>query len=224
MLIYVVVLPLTAATLSPYSRPPFLSPQRIVSEAAGQLSPYSRPPLLSPRRIVAEGYALYGETLSQAMGAPVAQLGVDTEIRETARRGKGLFALRDIAPGELVARYSGVVISKDDFADAFYTGRSSGAYAIKCSSDGSVLIDAEDASVSGPGRYVNHSKLWKNCAFSSFCFDDEGLVPSGVLYVVAERAVPDGAELLVDYGEEYWSSKTQYNDPLRRFAIDYLPW
>ena len=199
------------------SAPPAFQPREL-STVGRLLSPYRRPLGLQPRRLAAEAYALYGEAF---MGLPVGRLGVDIEIRDTQTRGKGLFALRSFEPGELVARYSGVICTRAEFREAWRADLTDGVYAIKASSDGEIVMDAEDPATSGAGRYVNHSRLWCNCAFRSFTNDDEGLEPSGVCYIQTTRAVAAGSEFLFDYGADYWSG-SEYNW-LTRLATDYLP-
>ena len=214
-------LAIAAATLA-MTMPSSVS--RPASATVSLLSPYRRPAYLQPRRLFAEAYALYGQAVFARNGVPLATLGVDTEIRETERRGKGLFALRDFEPGELVARYSGVIATREQYHEAWYEGRTSGRYTAKVTADGSVVVDAESASC--PGRFVNHSKLWKNCEITSFCMgaeDDEQ--PTGLCFIATTAPVAAGSEFLVDYGDDYWRSEAAVPGVprfLRRIQVDYL--
>ena len=77
--------------------------------------------------------------------------GVDVEVRATERRGNGLFALRDFEPGELVVRYSGRIAKMEEFQEAYDAGLTDGTYIANANTDGSVIVDAEDAATSGLG-------------------------------------------------------------------------
>ena len=212
------------------------------SSVKALLSPYRRPTLLQPRRLLAETYALYGETVMRSVGQPVGKVGVDIEIREAGRRGKGLFALRDFAPNELVARYSGVVATENEYLEAFDAGLTSGNYIASCADDGSLVIDSDRTDTAlgqGAGRYVNHSRLWQNCAIVSFTVGgrgnsdsvrdqmNPGETPTGAAYIKTTRAVKAGSEFLTDYGPAYWDNERQAgfsrNNVLKRFVVDYWP-
>ena len=62
---------------------------------------------------------------------------------------------------------------------------------------------------------------------SSFTLDDAGMVPTGVVYVATQRAVPAGSEFLLDYGSSYWDNARQADgsrfDWTDRLVIDYMP-
>ena len=80
---------------------------------------------------------------------------MDIEVRETARRGRGLFALRDLSEGELVARYSGVMATEAEYREAWLAGLTSGVYITKASVDGSLVLDAEDEATGEHGVQVH---------------------------------------------------------------------
>ena len=196
-------------------------------------SPYRRPDLLQPRRLLAEGYALAGEKI-----APVGRLGIDIEVRDAGPRGRGLFALRDFEAGERVCRYTGVLATDQAYREAWYAGLTSGAYIAKANLDGTIVVDSDSDRESGPGRYINHSKLWRNVRILSYTivtpsFLRESIpslaeeVPTGVVYMVATRPVAAGSEFLADYGPEYWSSARRPDGKtvgmLDRFLIDCMP-
>ena len=166
---------------------------------------------------------MYGDALLAMNGVPpVGRLGIDTEVRDAGRRGLGLFALRDFGPEEIVARYSGVIASEDEYREAFYSGLTGGDYIANADADGLLVVDA-DSPDSGPARFVNHSRLWQNCRFYGLTLGDDDW-PTGLVYVRTVRPVRAGDEFLVDYGDAYWDSGVRKKPtPWERIAIDYLP-
>lgn len=80
------------------------------------------------------------------------RVGVDVEIRETGDvRGRGLYALRTLEEEELVGRYTGKVVLKDEWE----TYDSDGLYAMGMA-NGDVVCGADEKSSSFP-RFINHS-------------------------------------------------------------------
>ena len=190
------------------------------------LSPYRRPTLLQPRRLLAEFYAAYGEAVLASRGIRIGKLGEDFEIRDAGRRGRGLFALRDFEDDEVVTRYSGIVATVAEYREAFDAGLTTGTYIANGNSDGSLVLDSEKAETvlgEGPGRYVNHSKLWANCIISVFTLGPEGdQFSTGAAYIRTNRPIKAGDEFLTDYGSTYWDSEFSRFD-VQRFMIDYWP-
>lgn len=194
------------------------------------LSPYRRPMVLQPRRVLAELCVLFGTTTTALAGLPpYGTLGIDIEIKDAGRRGKGLFALRDFDRGQIVGRYSGVVASIAEFREARNAGLTTGDYLARAAPIGSIVIDSERSDGNGPGRYVNHSKLWVNCEIVGATLDVGGeTVPTGAVYVITTKAVKVGSEFFVDYGEGYWSrtyekSNGPLEEAIQRISIDYWP-
>ena len=187
------------------------------------LSPYRRPATMQPARLAADVSALAIQANIQLRGGRIAVEGLDTRVKPSGgQRGNGLFAQREFRPGEIVARYSGILTSYDDFFDAFKEGLTSGDYISVVDAKGARVLDAEPsiAGLVGFGRMVNHSKRKRNCYIWSVCRSGE---PTGVAYVVTEKSVRAGSEFFLDYGDKYWQDKFRGKfDPIRRFSIDFL--
>ncbi len=107
------------------------------------------------------------------------------EVRR-GRRGRGVFATRGFAEGELIETCPTVQL-----ADAEVTGRL-GDYVYTSVKDGDVLI------VLGYGMLYNHAAR-PNVEY----VQDE---PSTMRFL-ALRAVSPGEELTIDYGEEWWATR-----------------
>jgi SET domain-containing protein len=107
------------------------------------------------------------------------------EVRR-GRRGRGVFATRGFAEGELIETCPTVQL-----ADAEVTGRL-GDYVYTSVKDGDVLI------VLGYGMLYNHAAR-PNVEY----VQDE---PSTMRFV-ALRDVSAGEELTIDYGEEWWATR-----------------
>lgn len=99
--------------------------------------------------------------------------------------GRGVFACRDFAPGELVERCALLLLPADEYEQAV-------------SLHGYVWsLDANTAALAlGCGSLYNHAQD-PSCSAE---LDAE----QAVLSVFATRAIRAGEELTVDYGEEYW--------------------
>ena len=141
------------------------------------------------------------------------RLGIDVEVRENGI-GRGLYALRTIAAGALVERYSGPVTTYD----AFMASDSSGRYAMALSNGD--VVDGEDERRSGYVRFINHSVRKANCR-NCEAFRSQG-GPLAVAYIETLRAIQPGEELLFDYGPEYWEAMGVPRFSPLRLKIDYL--
>ena len=82
--------------------------------------------------------------------------GVDVSVLPNDK-GQGLYALRDLDAGELIARYEGELLENADYQ----SGASSGAYAMGLANG--KVVDGEDPRRSNFVRYINHSVLRANC-------------------------------------------------------------
>jgi uncharacterized protein len=105
---------------------------------------------------------------------------------ERGPHGRGVFATRRFAEGELVERCHTI-----ELPDSEVTGRL-GDYVYTSVKDGDVLI------VLGCGMLYNHSSD-PNVEY----VQDE---PSTITFL-ALRAVKPGEELTIDYGEEWWETR-----------------
>ena len=102
-----------------------------------------------------------------------------------ARAGRGLFAARAFADGELISRYCGL-------RKSYPKKRSAHQYALDPDGQGKSIIDAAGAEHYLFAHFINHAaKKAANCAFR-----DGGLI-------VASRDIRQGEELFVDYGDDF---------------------
>ncbi|UCD75379.1 MAG: nucleotidyltransferase family protein [Phycisphaerales bacterium] len=95
------------------------------------------------------------------------------ENRESSIHGIGVFALRELGQGELIARYRGGETTKSGTYDCWHTGR-----------DGESIRHA----ITGPLRYLNHS-CQPNARLSEF-------------RLIALRPIRSGHEITIDYGTD----------------------
>lgn len=193
-----------------------------IRTACALLSPYARPPVLQPLRLASDATAALMQAILRAGGRPIPQLGVDIEVRSVGELGDGLFALRPFAPGELVARYSGVVSSREEFGSAFLTGRTSGSYVV--TSQTGKVVDAEDIGASsafvGLGHLINHSLRRRNCEVCDIALVNS--IPAGVMHVQTTKAVQAGEQLFLDYGSGYWDDRLGSSRlSLQRLKVDW---
>ena len=199
---------------------------RLASPCRTFLTPGMRPSL----RASLAGLTL--TTLSSVLGPPpAATVGQDVVIRSAGRsKGLGAFAARDLPAAAYLGRYTGRALLPAEATDAVSRGETTGAYfaRMKGGPFGQDLVfDAEDSTVSGWPRFINHSKRRANCKNIELRlpFDLNGVsfgrVPLG-LYIQTTRDIAAGEELLVDYGPDYWTSRGLAPGDPRRLLIDYL--
>ena len=138
------------------------------------------------------------------------RLGVDVEIR-TNDKGKGLYALRDLAEGELVGAYWGKLLT----ADKYQNCDSDGAYAMGLANG--KVVDGADERRSSFLRYINHSFLKANCmAIEEVDFPIDSIA---AVSMQVDKDIAAGQELLFDYGVEYWDARVPRWNP-KRLVID----
>ena len=110
----------------------------------------------------------------------------------------GLFVLKDVKAGEVVAHYSGDVLS------AAEAKQSDSAYVIQIHSglflDGKSMDNRE-------GRWINdgpHSGIAANARFASAYTTNPDTTPGRRwIKVFATHDIPAGSEVYVDYGSDY---------------------
>ena len=141
------------------------------------------------------------------------QLGRDVELRPSPNKGVGVFALRDLAAGAVLDRYTGRYMDVAEYDRRWEDDLTTGDYAMRLNSG--ILVDAEDATRSSWVRYINHSKRKANAE----PVDLNGSMD--ILFIQTTRDVAAGEEILFDYGDNYWDTRIFPLDP-RRLAIDYL--
>ena len=137
--------------------------------------------------------------------------GVDVSVLPNDK-GQGLYALRDMDAGELIARYEGQLLEDTDYQ----AGASSGAYAMGLANG--KVVDGEDPRRSNFVRYINHSVLRANCRAED-AFDETSNIAA--VFLETTRPIRAGDELLFDYGAEYWDSRAPRFSPAR-LKIDFF--
>ncbi|QXL83889.1 SET domain-containing protein [Comamonas sp. NLF-1-9] len=129
---------------------------------------------------------------------PQAPRGRRIQVRRSGVHGKGVFALQDIAEGELIIEYLGEVISWDEAQRRHPHDPNEPNHTFYFHVDEDHVIDAN---VGGnAARWINHS-----CAPN--CWADE---QEGRIFITALRDIAAGEELNYDYGliiEERYTSK-----------------
>ena len=114
--------------------------------------------------------------------------------------GKGLFTLKPINKGEIVVEYVGERMSRE-WCKRFHAGEipeDELIYIFEFSKY--KIIDAANC-LDEPGRYANDANgsiagdVENNCEFD---------VVKGKAYIRAIKDIPAKAEILVDYGPDYW--------------------
>ena len=158
-----------------------------------------RPGRPARRRPQARARRQKGPTVASLMEkAPI-----QTEVRLSTilGAGRGLFSMQHVQPGEVVARYSGDVLTKQQCET------SKSAYLLEINSN--CFLDAQDPS-NFEGRFINdgpHSGRVQNCEFAA-AYTTNPLDGSTRRWikVYATREILPGEELLASYGPGYWDS------------------
>ena len=143
-----------------------------------------------PTRTRAQVYAYkVAEIFTMAASpAPQAPRGRRIQVRRSGVHGKGVFALQDIAEGEVIIEYVGEVISWDEAQRRHPHDPAQPNHTFYFHVDEDHVIDAN---VGGnAARWINHS-----CAPN--CWADE---QDGRIFITALRDIAAGEELNYDYG------------------------
>jgi uncharacterized protein len=110
------------------------------------------------------------------------------QVRKSGVHGKGVFAARDIAKGEILIEYIGERITWPQALDRHPHDPLQPDHTFYFSLDGGDVIDAN---VGGnASRWINH-------ACTTNCIADE---VDGRVFIKARRAIKAGDELFYDYG------------------------
>ncbi|MEP7279033.1 MAG: SET domain-containing protein-lysine N-methyltransferase [Bacteroidota bacterium] len=109
--------------------------------------------------------------------------------------GKGLFTRRAIKKGELVVEYAGRITTWK----AIRENKTFNAYVFYITRNH--VIDAKP-NKKAPGRYANDAK--GIAGIRGVRNNAEYIVSRGKVFIRAVRNIPTDAEILVDYGKEYW--------------------
>ena len=110
------------------------------------------------------------------------------QTRRSGVHGKGVFAVQDIAAGEVIIEYTGEVINWDEAQRRHPHDPDQPNHTFYFHVDEDVVIDATHRGNSS--RWINHS-----CAPN--CYTDER---DGRIFIVALRPIAAGEELNYDYG------------------------
>ena len=117
-----------------------------------------------------------------------ASAGRRIQVRKSGVHGKGVFAARDIAKGEVLIEYTGERIDWDQALDRHPHDPSQPDHTFYFSLEGGDVIDAN---VGGnASRWINH-------ACTTNCIADE---IDGRVFIRARKAIKAGDELFYDYG------------------------
>ena len=126
------------------------------------------------------------------------------QTRRSGVHGKGVFALQDIAEGEVIIEYTGQVISWDEAQNRHPHDPLQPNHTFYFHIDEDRVIDALVGGNSS--RWINHS-----CQPN--CYADE---QQGRIFITALRAIAAGEELHYDYGlmiEERYTAKLKAQYP-----------
>lgn len=141
--------------------------------------------------------------VTPAAPSPEALFGGDFDatpalvVRPTPPLGLGVFAGEPIAPGALVAEYAAVARPPDGG-----TARAFDGYGLHYGESlGGESLDLSALHYGNVGRFFNHDAELQNADLVG-CAADGGLFR---VVVVSLRAIPEGDQVLVDYGRAYWA-------------------
>jgi len=119
--------------------------------------------------------------------------------------GKGLFTRKDIEKGTLIAEYTGEITTWDDVKND-----AGNVYIYFVNED--YVINAKN-SPDAIARYANDARglnrvagLHNNSRFVNI---------EGRIFIKAKRHIPADAEILVDYGKDYWETVKRNRELLK---------
>ena len=114
-------------------------------------------------------------------------------------KGRGLFAKRAFAEGDLVIEYRGDVVSWKGLAERYGAGTINlqGKYVFELRELGSYIDAGDEGGTSGVARFINHSRRSPNLVA------EVDVLHSRVWFVACLPIAVDN-ELCFDYGERYW--------------------
>jgi uncharacterized protein len=118
----------------------------------------------------------------------VAPKGKSIEVRASGVHGKGVFAMRDIAKGEMVIEYKGEVISWKEALRRHPHDPSEPNHTFYFHINDEQVID---------GKFKGNAAKWINHSCAGNCEADE---EGGRVFVRALRNIKAGKELNYDYG------------------------
>jgi len=124
---------------------------------------------------------------------------LDIEIRHIENKGRGIVAKRDFVKGEFIVEYAGELIdigTAKELESKYSMDTSKGCYMYYFKHKGKqYCIDATGES-GRYGRLLNHSRQSPNCITKVVMLGD-----TPRLILVARQDLPEGTELVYDYGD-----------------------
>ena len=136
--------------------------------------------------------------------APPSSPGRRIQTRRSGVHGKGVFALQDIAEGEVIIEYTGEVISWQEAQDRHPHDPSDPNHTFYFHVNEDRVID---------GGVRGNAARWINHSCDGNCIADER---DGRIFIVALRNISAGEELSYDYGliiEERYTPKLKAEYP-----------
>ena len=136
--------------------------------------------------------------------APAASNGRRLQTRRSGVHGKGVFAVQDIAEGEVLIEYTGEVISWQAAQDRHPHDPLQPNHTFYFHVDEDRVIDA---------KVKGNSARWINHSCDPNCFADE---QDGRIFITALRNIAAGEELNYDYGliiEERYTQRLKAEYP-----------
>lgn len=124
--------------------------------------------------------------------------------------GKGLFTKKFIPKGTRIVEYKGRITTWKEVSKRKHTSR----YIFYVKKDH--VIDAEPYK-KAIGRFANDARglIKVKGITNNACYERDGLR----IFITAEKDIPAGNEILVDYGREYWKV-IRYNSKLEKRQRD----
>ncbi|GAA4426434.1 SET domain-containing protein [Acidovorax lacteus] len=120
--------------------------------------------------------------------APAPPAGRRLQTRRSGVHGRGVFALVDIAAGEVLIEYTGEVITWDEAQDRHPHDPAQPNHTFYFHVDEDRVIDA---------KFGGNSSRWINHSCEPNCYADER---DGRIFITALRNIHAGEELSYDYG------------------------
>jgi len=170
--------------------PRLFSPGRPPADFIEQCREYGK---AVEKRVDGESLEIYRWGAASGYVAPAYIARIDDAV------GYGLYADRDVMPGEMLGEYAGR-LSRDWVAEATRPSDFN-PYLLKYPFDCRYAIDAGERG--NEMRFVNHSSKRKNIKRTY-------LFIGGMLRVIfaADKAIARHSQFLLDYGKNYWRSQS----------------
>lgn len=145
----------------------------------------------------------YGDLIENSVIAPVYIKKINDKV------GYGLFAAKDLRQGDFIGEYTGVVRVAEEHTASFGDGSWETDFSWDYPDEtGDVVLEINGRLEGNELRFVNHG--------SSCNLAVEHTLHKGqwVIFFIADRDIKRDEQLLVSYGEEYWSGGFRQFDEL----------